>query len=388
MLAAVSSPRAQRRPLQWLVAVPALLLGGVWLGRILPVPEREPVAAGSPPPAASLTIPSWAPIVDRVRAGVVGVIARRRPDPDRSQPAGLEQAGRTDASGWANGTGFVIDGGHIVTNHHLVAGATQVIVDLSDHAKCEAEVIGEDLATDIALLRVEDPPEPLVPLRLGDSSQVRQGDWVLAVGNPFLYFRHSVTVGVVSYVGRLLPEDGLQVTNEYLQFSAPVNPGSSGGPVLDARGDVVGVTTRTHSGGQGLSFAVPSKVLQWVLEAMKRDGGRVRRGYLGLSFQPRNVGQGGGQDDGALVTSVTAGGPAALAGLQIGDRIVGFGRRPVASAYDLHDWITHGVPGSDLTLEVLRGDQRLTLPARLAELPATREDVETPAPIGTLENAR
>lgn len=392
----MSTSSAQRRRIQWLVAVPALLLGGALLGRLLPVPTVDPAPPRPLAAGPQLTIPSWAPIVDRVSAGVVGVIARRRPDPDRSQPAAEPSpagtdvtAPRADPSGWTNGTGFVIHAsGLIVTNHHLVAGATQLIVDFSDHSKREAEVIGEDLATDIALLRIDDPPEPLTVLSLGDSSRLRQGDWVLAIGNPFFYFRQSVTVGVVSYVGRLLPEDGLLVTNEYLQFSAQVNPGSSGGPVLDAQGQVVGVTTRSHSGGQGLSFAVPSNVLQWVLEAMQRDEGRVRRGFLGLTFEPRNLRRGATVETGAIVRELTPGGPAALAGIKLGDVIVAFDERPVVSAYDLHDWITHGTPGDELSIDVLRGGERLTLPAKLGELSLTREPAELPVTTPSREHSR
>ena len=194
---------------------------------------------------AAVGMPSFAPIVDAVRPGVVGVHTIR-PESRASDEAPPGSEGARDADGegtsptarrgWGgkvSGTGLVIDArGLIVTNEHIVADAREILVripgELRDH---RADVVGLDPISDIAVLRLVDPPRDLTVLPLGDSSEVRQGDWVVTVGNP-LGFSQSVTAGVVSFVGRHIFQDGSRVSNELLQFSAPINPGSSGGPVL------------------------------------------------------------------------------------------------------------------------------------------------------------
>jgi serine protease Do len=367
----------------WVVAAPSLLALGILVGSLLPIPratgngiwtDGDRGARNGDPRAPHL--PSLAPLVRAVRGGVVGIHAYRDPvdadvaaavhddgsDSDVSDfdasaigPDRGEVALRGDDAGSSlHGTGFVIHAdGLVVTNHHLIAGAQRIVVEVPGFAPCAAEVRGVDSATDLAVLRIVAPPANLTVLPLSDSAPIEQGDWVVAVGNPF-EFHQSVTLGIVSYVGRHLPEEGLMVTNEYLQFSAPVNPGSSGGPLLNLHGEVVGVTTRMHASGQGISFAVPTKTLKWVLSSMDRNAGVVARGFLGIRFQPMPRAADGSESAGAIVMDVQVDKPAHRAGLREGDVIVTFDGRPVVSAYDLHDWITQSTPGSRVQIRYRR----------------------------------
>jgi serine protease Do len=259
-----------------------------------------------------------------------------------------------------------------VTSFHLIAGHEEIWVDCPDAPPVRAEVVGADALTDLAVLRFP-PPEGLRALPIGDSSRVEQGDWVVVIGCPFTY-RDSVTVGVISHVGRHLTDEAQQVSNELLQFSAPIHPGTSGAPLLDLAGTVVGVVTAGHSGGPGISFAVPSKVLRWVIESLERDG-RVRRGHLGLALEPLDRATARAlalepEHGGALVARVSPRCPAERAGLRAGDVIVAWDNHPVADPYALFDAITFTLPGTRVPVEVLRAGVRLApLVAELGELP-------------------
>jgi len=344
-----------------------------------PEPRLEPrtaeVERGRDPAPA---LPSFAPIVARVKNGVVGirnVLDAANAPLDGGQDAGHDSPkGEGAASGIVTGSGFVIhESGLVLTNQHVIAGHAQIIVELPSAPPCEAVVVGEDAITDLAVLKLRDFTSKLTVLPLADSRRVRQGDWVVTVGDPF-EFRQTVTAGIVSYVGRHLPEEGTLVTNEYLQISAPVYPGSSGGPVLDLEGNVVGVTRRSLSGSPGISFAVPSKVAKWVLDQMERNQGHVRRGFLGIRFQPWfgpiSERPGETREGGALLVRVAKDQPAERAGLLEGDVIVGWNGKPIDSAYELYDWISYAPPASQAIVDVLRGAQRLPpLTLILGELP-------------------
>lgn len=357
---------------RFLVAIlligPGLLVAGALLGRWIapaPAPVWSEGPAQSPLDTATRVVgmPSLAPIVRRVGSGVVGVrTVRRLTDPPEDAESALDVV---------NGTGFIINAsGLAVTNQHLVAGHKRIMVEVSGYQPVRAELVGADPITDIAVLRFRPPTDDLTVLELGDSTRIEQGDWVLAIGNPYLY-RQTVTVGTVSYVGRHIPEEGLLVSNEYLQFSASVNPGSSGGPVLDMAGNVVGVTTHTHSAGSDISFAVPSKVLKWVLQEMDRADGRVRRGFLGVRLAPLDpvTAASLGIAGGALIRHVADGLPADRAGLRAQDVVVSYNGRAVPDAYALFDWITYSRPGGEVSMDVMRNGERISaLVAKLGEV--------------------
>jgi S1-C subfamily serine protease len=182
----------------------------------------------------------------------------------------------------------------------------------------------------------------------------------MTLGNP-LHFRGTVTVGIVSSVGRHLPERGGQVTNEFLQFSAPVNPGSSGSPVVDMAGNVIGITTRNHTEAQAIAFAVPSKVIKWVLAALHGPDGRVRRAHLGIAFDrlSRRGAERYGVPEGrgARIIHVREGSVAEGVGLAKGDVVLEYDGRSVTNVGELYDWITYSRPGTQVQLEVLRPGQ-------------------------------
>ncbi len=226
----------------------------------------------------------------------------------------------------SSGSGFFITGsGEIITNHHVIDGADKIRVRLSDENEYEAEVVGIDPATDIALLRVIDPDQEFSALPLGDSKAVRVGEWVLAAGNP-MEMPNTVTVGVVSAKGRAL---GLSAESQsfenFIQTDAAINFGNSGGPLVNLRGQVIGINTAINAAGQNIGFAVPIDVARRILPQL-RENGRVVRGYLGVSIANLSRGDaeafGLDSTDGALVQQVVEGHAAEKAGVRHGDVIV------------------------------------------------------------------
>jgi putative serine protease PepD len=254
-------------------------------------------------------------------------------------------------AGPRGGTGFVVrKDGTIVTNAHVVAGAQTAQVRFGDSGEeVEAEVLGSDISSDLAVLRV-DPGSvgPLRPLPLANSERVKVGDAVVAIGHPFGLDR-TATAGIVSGVGReIRAPDGFQI-DEVIQTDAPINPGNSGGPLLDARGRVVGVNSQIATGGGGgnvgIGFAVPSNTVREVLPALSR-GERIERTYLGVTTAPHR--------QGAQVLEVAPGSPAQSAGLEAGDVITGIDGRQVRDPDDVADAIKGLEPGDDIEVEASR----------------------------------
>jgi serine protease Do len=386
------------RLLPWLIFGPFLVVAGAILGRSYPeiVGRDQPRVWSEPPMSHGVEgadpvrlLPSLSPLLDEVRPGVVAIttlLKRNKPaDTNPPSPANSRiQAPTEDLSGFGivRGTGFVVHGdGLIITSHHVVADYASIRVDLSDRRTFQAKVVGEDPISDLALLQLEPGTSGLNPkervtglkvLNLGDSSEVRQGDWVMSLGNPY-EFHGSLSVGLITFVGRHLTEEGVHVTNEYLQFSAPVNPGESGAPLFDMGGNIIGVTRRTLTEGRGISFAVPSRIVKQLLSAVERGDRQVQRGYVGMEFRAPSrpeelrglVVEGGG----AEVTRVIKGHPADSAGVQVGDVILSFNRDPVADAADLYELITVTRPGEDKPVSVLRAGEVLPpLTVRVGEV--------------------
>lgn len=345
-----------RWPSWWLLG-PLFLGAGLALGRLLPRapeplwtgPERPPKIAAD----AAHALPSLSPIVDRAAGAVVGVHALRR------MPG---EAGEHGAA-VSNGTGFLVNrGGLCVTSRHVVAGAHEITLWLAGGAPYRAVLVGEDPLTDLAFVRLVAPPENLPALELGRSEDLHAGDWIVCIGSPFGMPR-TVTVGTVSFVGRHLMSPA-RVSNDYLQFSAAVNEGSSGGPVLDLAGRVVGVTTQAMPAAQGMSFAVPSRTLKWALQAADQSkDGRVHRGYLGIEFMPRPGPRFGEWEPGVVVTRVLDDSPAAGAGIVQGDIVHGIDGAPVRDAYELHERLSRTLPGTTIELLLRRGERQLPVVA-------------------------
>jgi len=270
------------------------------------------------------------------------------------------------------GSGVIVSReGHVLTNNHVIEGMSAIEVRLSDDRSFPAKVLGTDPMVDIAVLKIEAPN--LEPLPVGDSDAVRVGQLVFAIGNPF-GLSETVTAGIVSAKARRTAADS---TVEYLQTDAAVNHGNSGGPLINLRGEIVGINTaiysRTEDGGWlGISFAVPSNVARRALESVIKRG-RIVRGYLGVSLQGLTPDLAktlkAGSTDGALVGAVTAGAPAERAGLKPGDVIRKFNGRPVRDVPSLKSRLREVDVGERVQLGVLRGGSEIKLEAQIGEAP-------------------
>jgi serine protease Do len=269
------------------------------------------------------------------------------------------------------GSGVVVSAdGYILTNHHVVAGAERIAVDLADRRTFDAKLVGSDAASDLAVLKIE--ARELKPLPLGDSNAVRVGDVVLAFGNP-LGVGQTVTMGIISGKGRAT-NLGDGSFEDFLQTDAPINQGNSGGPLVNLKAEVVGINSQivSPSGGSvGIGFAIPAAMADNVMEQL-RHGGRVHRGQLGVSVQTVNseiaASLGLAQVKGALVSSVSPGSPAQSAGVERGDVILGLNGAEVTDANALRNQIAGTAPGSVVKLSVLRAGRERTLSAKLREL--------------------
>ena len=275
--------------------------------------------------------------------------------------------------GGGSGSGFLFTpDGLILTNSHVVHRASHVDVALTDGRRMQADLVGEDPDTDLAILRIDAPG--LAPVRLGDSRSLRVGQVVIAIGNPY-GFQYSVTAGVVSALGRSLRARSGRLIDDVIQTDAALNPGNSGGPLITAQGLVVGVNTAVILPAQGLCFAIPINTAKLVAGRLIRDG-KIRRGYLGVGGQnvpiPRRMVRAHHLpvETGVLVVTVEHGSPAMQAGLAKGDLIVRYGQDPVTGIDDLHRLLIDEGVGVPSSLTVLRASDLLTLDIVPAESPA------------------
>ena len=286
----------------------------------------------------------------------------------------FDQIPRQPAAG--QGSGFIIsDDGYILTNAHVVDQADEIIVRLNNRKEYQAELIGTDKRTDIALLKIEASGLPAV--KIGDSDRVDVGDWVLAIGSPF-GFEQSASQGIVSALGRSLP-DGTYVP--FIQTDAAVNPGHSGGPLFDLDGNVIGVNSQIYSrsgGYMGLSFAIPINVAMNVVEQLK-DQGFVSRGWLGVMIQDmsQELAESFGLDKphGALVSQVLPDSPAAAAGIEVGDVIVDYDGKALDHSSELPPLVGVTPVGESIEITVLRNGKEQNLSVTIARLEDEREPV-------------
>jgi serine protease Do len=272
------------------------------------------------------------------------------------------------------GSGFVIHPqGYILTNHHVVENADEVKVKFIDEREYTARIIGSDPKTDIALIKI-DPKEDLPVAALGDSDRLEVGEWVVAIGNPF-GLHNTVTAGIVSAKERRgIHPDGRELPYaDFIQTDASINPGNSGGPLLNLKGEVVGINTAINAAGQGIGFAIPVNMVKVLLPQLKARG-RVVRSYIGVQIQAvtRSLAKSFGLTEakGALVAEVVPDGPAAKAGIKPGDIIVNFNGHPIRKYSDL-PWLasTAGV-GNKVQVTLVRNGQEMKVEMTLAEFPA------------------
>lgn len=292
----------------------------------------------------------------------------------------------------AAGTGFLIDEeGYILTNNHVVEGATTIAVSLfgeDDDREYAARIVGRDPLTDSALIQLTEMPDYALPaVTFGDSSQIQPGDWVVAIGNPF-GLAHTVSVGIISAVERPYPvSEGRSA--QVLQTDAAINPGNSGGPLLNLRGEVVGINTAIISGGQqagnvGIGFAIPSNVVRELLPQLHE--GKVTRGRIGVGIGavPADAVDEFGLENrnGAVVLNVAPDGAAASAGVEPGDVIVAYNGTPVRNSNELVAMVTATRPGTTVPLSVVRNRQEQTLSITVEELDIEAETLALRGPNG------
>jgi serine protease Do len=267
------------------------------------------------------------------------------------------------------GSGFIIDkDGYIITNNHVVQGADEIKVKLADGREFKARVIGRDAKTDLALIKISSFFKNLPTLPLGDSDKMRVGDWVLAIGNPF-GLEETVTQGIISATGRVI---GSGPYDNFLQTDAPINPGNSGGPLINLKGQVIGINSAIIASGQGIGFAIPSNMAKNIIAQLKEKG-KVVRGWIGVSVQTVTpaIAQSFGLKEarGALVSEVVAGGPAAAAGIQRGDIIISFDGREISKMSDLPSVVAGTPVAKTVPVKVMREGKELTMNIKIAEMP-------------------
>ena len=286
------------------------------------------------------------------------------------------EARQPDYSGQGSGV-IISSNGEILTNNHVVANASAIKVKLFDGRELEAEVLGSDANTDLALLKVKDASQ-LPVAQLGDSDALQVGEWVMAIGNPF-GLEATVTVGVLSGKGRVI---GAGPYDDYLQTDTSINPGNSGGPLFDIAGRVVGINTAIFRGGQGIGFSIPINLAKEIA-AQLREHGEVRRGFIGVGTQPLTTSLKSAlglpaEVSGALVSSVIPEGPAARAGLEVSDLLLEVDGKKVGSDRDLLREVAKLRAGSQVPVKVLREGKILSYTLRIAERPSDTVSREVP----------
>ncbi len=310
-------------------------------------------------------------LLDAYSRAVTGAVRRVAPSVvniEVQQAAGRSRSGEPrERRGGGSGLIFTPDG-LILTNSHVVHGASRIEVTISDGRRMPASAIGDDPASDLAVIRIDEPrvDEPgLTAAALGDSQQLRVGQLVVAIGNPY-GFQSTVTAGVVSALGRSLRSYSGRLIDDVVQTDASLNPGNSGGPLVDSAGRVVGVNTATILPAQGICFAIGINTAKFVASRLLRDG-RIRRSYIGVSAQTVPVHRrivrfyDLPKETGVVVLSLESGSPARRAGLREGDVIVALEGRPIAGVDDLHRVLTDVRVGVSCSLTVLRHTEKLEL---------------------------
>jgi Do/DeqQ family serine protease len=356
-----------------------------WLtvGRVRPV-----ASASSPSATADALQAAFVTVAEKVRPAVVNIgtvqVSRSRraplaPGPGTDDPFfkdffdqffGRRGPGpREEFRQPGLGSGVIIDKrGFVLTNFHVIRGADSVTVKLPSNQEFQGRIVGTDTKTDLAIIRFQ-PEGDLRVATLGDSDRLRVGEWAIAIGNPF-GLDQTVTVGVVSATGR--SEVGIATYENFIQTDASINPGNSGGPLVNLRGEVIGINTAIVATGQGIGFAIPANMAKRVT-AQLIDRGKVTRGWIGVSLQPltAELAQGLGLDStrGAIVARVHPGSPADTAGLQANDVIVKFGPTPVDDYHHLQRLSSDAEPGTSVPLEIVRKRSHKTVTLKVAESP-------------------
>jgi len=347
-----------------------IVAGGLTPGAVVSSASRRapgPELAKAAGTRASSGAVNFADVAERINAAVVNIDATSKTSRERRRGDELDP-GRDEGPRQGSGSGFLIDReGFLLTNHHVIDGAERITVTMADGRAFRGEVVGADPASDVALLRVRaDGHLPEAPL--GNSDDLRVGEWVCAIGNPLGYV-HSVTVGVVSFIGRKLFDKSL---DDYIQTDAAINFGNSGGPLINAAGEVVGINSAISSRASNIGFAVPINQAVAILPQLK-ERGRVARGFIGVGLtdvtptlqRALNL----TVSKGAMIQDVNAGSPAERAGLHPYDIIVEVEGRQVVGNEEVIRDISARQPGSVARLEIIRDGRHQSAQVKLAERP-------------------
>ncbi len=361
---------------RWMIAVVgSLVLSWSSLGMAQGLPDFTELVEEVSPAVVNISTSQKAPVA---RSGAVpgmpdleGMPPMFREFFERGFPQQGPQAPRERQAPQSLGSGFILSkDGYVLTNNHVIAGADAIFVRLSDRRELQAELVGADPRSDLALLKI-DAGDDLPVVRMGNSSELKAGEWVLAIGSPF-GFDYSVTAGIISAKGRSLPNESYV---PFIQTDVAINPGNSGGPLLNLDGEVIGINSQifTRSGGfMGLSFAIPVDVALDVVEQIKENGS-VQRGWLGVVIQEvsKDLAESFGlpKPAGALVAQTQPDGPADKGGLQVGDVILRFNGQEIIMSSDLPHAVGRVRPGEEATLEVMRDKKRQTLKMEIGALP-------------------
>jgi len=367
----------------------AFLGAGFWIHALFfsRLPVAQP-ASGPPSSPTDALQSAFVRVAERVRPAVVHIgtvqVAKPRrppmvPGPFSEDPLlkdffdqffGPRGPGRREEFHQAGlGSGVIIDKrGYVLTNHHVVRGADGVTVRLSSKQEYRGRIVGVDVKTDLAVIRFE-PDVDLAVARLGDSDALRVGEWAIAIGNPF-GLDQTVTVGVVSATGR--GDVGIATYENFIQTDASINPGNSGGPLVNLRGEIIGINTAIVATGQGIGFAIPANIVKRITGQLI-DRGKVTRGWIGIAMEPltSELVQSFGLRDtrGAVVARVYPGGPAAAAGLQKNDVVVSFAGTAVDDYRQLQRLSADAEVGKTVKLEIVRNRERRVVELRVAEAP-------------------
>jgi serine protease Do len=359
-----------------------------------PTSAEQPVLKEPPANVGVVGLPDFAALTERLAQTVVNISTTSQPEQQPTSPFGQGNPHefwepferwfggplpRRPFRERSLGSGFIINrDGFILTNNHVVENADEIVVRLSDEKEYKAKIIGRDPKTDIAVIKIESD-STLTPVAMGDSDALRVGEWVMAIGNPF-GLEHTVTAGIVSAKGRFI---GQTSYDQFIQTDVAINPGNSGGPLINLEGEVVGINTAIFSrtgGSIGIGFAIPINLAKELLPELEEKG-RVTRGWLGVLIQKvtPEIAETLGLEEarGALVADVMKDGPAAEAGIEVGDVIIEFDGHSVKDSNELPLMVARTKVGTSVALKLIRNGKLNDLSVRIGELKEEGEEVAT-----------
>lgn len=351
----------------------------------------QPSLAAAADKEVLLPLPSFADLVEKLQPGVVNISTTHLPEEMESADDALgivspnpqiqDYFAPHNPQQLSLGSGFIVDeDGYIVTNYHVINKAQEIMVTLADERQFNAEIIGTDVKTDLALIKIQ-TQEKLPTVVLGDSDDIRVGDWVIAIGNPF-GLGGSVSVGIVSAKSRDIDAGAY---DNFIQTDASINQGSSGGPMFNAQGEVIGINSAIYSttgGSMGIGFAVPINLAKFVIAELKAKG-KVERGWLGIKIQatpavlPEEIST-PDQSEGIVITSVSENSPAAKAGIEAGDIILSLNGKKADTPKDFSRNVAETEPNTQIRLQVWRENKILPFELKTEKMP---EDAPQPQPV-------